>query len=301
MPLLEAVPNLSEGRRPRVLDGLAAAVMRVQGARLLHRTADPDHHRAVFTVAGPPAALQAAMVALAGEAVTRIDLGEHAGVHPRIGALDVVPFVPLAGCAMEEAVEAARRVGREIAERFAVPVFLYGEAASQPLRRSLAELRRGGLAGLAARMGEEAWRPDFGPPRPHATAGVTAVGARSFLVAFNVVLASGEVALARAVARRIREASGGLPAVKALGLYLASRDRAQVSMNLVDFRRTGMAAALAAVRREARALGVEAESCEIVGLVPAAALAEAAGDEMLAEALGPQIVLEEQLRRCGLA
>ncbi len=300
MNLLEAVPNVSEGRRLEVLERLAAAADGVVGARLLHWSADPDHHRAVFTLTGEAASLEAALAAFAAEAIARIDLTSHQGVHPRIGALDVVPLVPLAGASMSEAVAAARRLGETIAARCEVPVFLYEAAATRPERASLATLRRGGLAGLGARMAEPAWRPDFGPGALHPTAGATAVGARDFLIAFNALLASSDVALARAIARRVRESSGGLPGVKALGLYLPSRDRAQVSMNLTDYRRTGLAAALTAVRHAAAALGTQVESCELIGLVPEAALAGTADDELLAAALRPELVLEERLRKVGL-
>jgi glutamate formiminotransferase len=296
MTLLEAVPNVSEGRRPEVLERLAAAAAG-GGAWLLDASADPDHNRSVLTLAGEPEPLAASLVALAETAVASIDLTVHRGVHPRIGALDVVPLIPLGGAPMDAAVATARRVGAAIAERCAVPVLLYEAAAARPDRTDLADLRRGGLAALGERLARADGQPDFGPARLHPTAGATAVGARDFLIAFNVLLASADVACARAIAARVRASAGGLPAVKALGFYLATRQRAQVSMNLTDFRRTGLAAALAAVRRESAALGVAVESCEIVGLVPRAALDGTEGDPLLAAVLGPERVLEERLRR----
>jgi len=281
-PVLETVPNVSDGRRPELLDRLAAAASAHPGVALLDASRDPDHHRSVLTLAGGAGPLVEALVALVEIAVDEIDLRRHRGAHPRIGAVDVVPFVPLAGTSMSEAVAAARELGRRIAERFSLPVLLYEEAATAPHRRRLADLRRGGFEALAGRLADPLWRPDFGPPRPHPTAGATAVGARFFLVAANAVLDTGDLVIARAVARAVRESSGGLPAVRALGVPLPSRRRAQVSMNLVDYRRTPPAVAFAAVEREAAARGARVVERELVGLVPEAALA---GDDPATRAL----------------
>jgi glutamate formiminotransferase len=270
-PRLEAVPNVAEGRRPEVLERMAAAVTGA-GALLLDASRDADHHRAVLTLAGGAGELEEALLALYEVALETIDLTRHRGVHPRIGAVDVVPFVPLMGTPMAEAVAAARRLGARVAERFGLPVLLYGEAATAPHRRLLADLRRGGFEALGRRLAEPAWAPDLGPPRPHPTAGASAVGARFFLVACNAWLDTPDAAVAAAVARAVRESSGGLPAVRALGLALASRGTAQVSMNLVDFRRTPPAVAFAAVAREAAARGARVVHRELIGLVPAAAL-----------------------------
>ena len=279
MGILECVPNLSEGRRPAALRRLLDAV-RVPGVKVLDASSDPDHHRAVFTLAGQAEALHQGLLGLFEAALETIDLRGHTGVHPRVGAVDVVPFVPLEGGTMDEAAAAARRLGQAVAERFRVPVFLYGEA--HPGHRQLAEIRRGGLhgpCGLAERMATDltdpadpGWRPDFGPSHPHPTAGAVAIGARFFLIAFNVPLATDDLATARHIARRVRESSGGLPAIKALGVPLPSQGRVQVSMNLVDYRRTSLQAALDAVRREARVLGVEVAGTELIGLLPEAAL-----------------------------
>ena len=283
-PRLEAVPNVSEGRRPEVLARLGAAAA-AGGARLLDASRDADHHRAVLTLAGDAAALTAALLAVYEVAAAEIDLTRHRGVHPRIGAVDVVPFVPLGDTPMAEAVAAARGFGALVAERFGVPVLLYGEAATAPHRRLLADLRRGGFEALGGRLAEPAWAPDFGPARPHPALGASAVGARFLLVACNAWLDTAEVAVAAAVARAVRESSGGLPAVRALGLPLASRGAAQVSLNLVDYRRTPPAAAFAAVAREAAARGARVVHRELIGLVPAAALAagEALADPAAAE------------------
>ncbi|MDX1503475.1 MAG: glutamate formiminotransferase, partial [Thermoanaerobaculia bacterium] len=194
---------MSEGRREAVVDRLAAAATGA-GAVLADRSSDPDHHRSVLTLVGEAEALQASLLALYAEALERIDLRAHRGVHPRVGAVDVTPFVPLAGATMADAVAAARSLGAEVAARFDLPVYLYGEAASDPGRRRLADLRRGGFEGFPERIATPGWQPDYGPARVHPTAGVTAIGARFFLIAFNVILATREVALARRVARRAR-------------------------------------------------------------------------------------------------
>ncbi|HET9209345.1 MAG TPA: glutamate formimidoyltransferase, partial [Thermoanaerobaculia bacterium] len=239
---LECVPNVSEGRRPEVVARLAAAASSVPGVRLLDLSSDPDHNRSVLTLAGEPEGLHQGLLALYEAAVAEIDLTRHEGVHPRIGAVDVVPFVPLGDTPMEAAAAAANRLAPVVARRFGLPVYLYERAARRPERRLLANIRgnsrRGGLEGLAARLADPAWAPDFGPARPHPTAGATVIGARFFLIAFNAVLATSDVGIARAIAVQVRESGGGLPAVRAMGVHLASRGLAQVSMNLVDYRRT---------------------------------------------------------------
>jgi glutamate formiminotransferase len=292
--LLECIPNVSEGRRREVVDRLAAAVER-PGVRLLDRSSDPDHDRSVFTLAGEAEALVPALLAFYDAALAAIDLGRHRGVHPRVGAVDVVPFVPLGDAPMAAAVEAARRLGAAVAERHALPVYLYEEAATRPERRRLPELRRGGFEGFGARMADPAWRPDFGPARVHPTAGVTIVGARFFLVAFNAVLDTADVGVARRVARAVRESSGGLAAVRAIGVYLASRGRAQVSLNLVDFRRTSLARALEAVRAAAAAEGAAVVGTELVGLVPEAAVHGALAEALAMPEFGADRVLERRL------
>ena len=271
-PLLECVPNVSEGRRVEVVHRMAAAASGVEGAALLDRSSDPDHHRSVFTLAGAPEPLVRALLALSRVAIAEIDLRRHRGVHPRLGAVDVVPFVPLRDTPMAVAVAAARRLAAELATEHDLPVFLYGEAAADPGRRELPVIRRGGFEGLEAKLAEARWRPDYGPAAAHPSAGATVVGAREFLIAFNAELDTDDLAVARRIARRVREAGGGPPALRALGVPLAHRGRVQVSMNLVDFRRTGLAEALAAVERQAAGHGARVVSTEIVGLVPRAAL-----------------------------
>jgi glutamate formiminotransferase len=261
------VPNVSEGRDAGVIRRLADAIAGA-GAELVDVHRDVDHHRSVFTCLGPPDALEAAMLPLGRVAVATIDLRAHAGAHPRVGALDVVPFVPLRGSSMADAVAAARRLGAALGGELGLPVFFYGAAATREDRRELPALRRGGLEGLAARLARVEGRPDAGPAALHPTAGATLVGARGPLIAFNAMLEAAGVEVARQIARAIRESSGGLPAVRALGIWLASRGRAQVSMNLLDYRRTPPALVAERIEELARV-----SAYELVGCAPADALA----------------------------
>jgi len=242
------------------------------GSHLLDTHQDADHHRSVFTFAGSPDQLLASLLDLAAVAFERIDLRTHQGVHPRIGALDVVPFVPLTGATTTECVEVAQETGRRLAETFDLPVFLYADAATVPERRNLADLRRGGLTGLADRMRRSCWHPDFGPSRLHPSAGAVAVGARPPLVAFNVVLDAEDLSVARSIAAEVRAANGGPPGVKALGLRLESRGQVQVSMNLCDIERTSILQVFEAVADAAVRRGVLVAESEIVGLAPRHAL-----------------------------
>jgi glutamate formiminotransferase len=297
--LIEEIPNVSEGRDRARLDRLAAAIAGA-GATLLDRTADPSHHRAVFTFAAEAGAIAAAAVALARAAVAEIDLGAHTGVHPRIGALDVLPFVPLGAATIADAVALAHAVGREIGETLGVPVFLYEAASRPPHRRSLEAIRRGGLAGLAARLHEPAWTPDYGPAALHPTAGAMAVGARGPLVAWNLVLDRPDLALARRIARTIRTSNGGLPCLKALGLPLEHTGQVQVSMNLTDYRTTSMADVFTAVDIEAARAGASIAGSEIIGLVPRAALADLARVAPRFAGSHRAAVLEDRLAALGL-
>ncbi|HUF49155.1 MAG TPA: glutamate formimidoyltransferase [Vicinamibacterales bacterium] len=271
--LVECVANVSEGRRPAVISACAGALERA-GARLLDVSSDPSHNRSVFSFAGSPDVVRAAATALFEPALAAIDLRHHTGVHPRIGAVDVVPFVPLEGATMADAIALARAVGADVAARHALPVFLYAEAATRPDRRRLEHIRRGQFEGLTAKLATAGWEPDFGPSAPHRSAGATAVGARGTLVAFNVNLATDRLDLARQIARTVRESSGGLPAVKALGVALTDRGIVQVAMNLVDVSVTPVAEAFEAVLIEATRLGLAVLESELIGLVPEAALDE---------------------------
>jgi glutamate formiminotransferase len=274
--LVESVPNFSEGRRLEVVDKLAAAVERVPGAFLLDRTSDASHNRSVLTLAGEAAPILEALERAVAVAVAEIDMEGHTGEHPRIGAVDVVPFVPLAGCTMSDCVELARTFGARIAERFSLPVYLYGEAATSPARQRLADVRRGQYEGLRTQISEPGREPDFGPARTHPTAGAVAVGARPFLIAFNVNLATRDIEVAKRVARRVRESSGGLPKVQANGFWIEALGFAQVSMNLLDFRATSLWQVWEAVKAEAADEGVEPAESELIGLAPLAALLDVA-------------------------
>lgn len=262
---------MSEGRDQRVLDELADAIRGVGGVRLADVHADPDHHRSVFTFLGAPDAVEAAALALAAVVFARVDMRRHHGVHRRIGALDVVPLVPLRAVTMDEAAARARAVGKRLAQIHGHPVYFYGAAATSPARRALSAIRAGEYEGLPARLVDPAWRPDAGPARFDPAKGATAVGARDVLVAYNVWLDSADLDAARAIARAIRESSGGLPRLQALGLPLAHHGLVQVSMNLLDYRVTSLARAFDAVQSEARRRGTGVKRGELVGLAPRAA------------------------------
>lgn len=271
MALVESVPNVSEGRRLEVVDRLAGALESVPGAHLLDRTSDPSHNRSVFTLAGESDAVADALERLVAVALREIDMEQQSGEHPRIGAVDVVPFVPLGETTLEECVVMARDFGRRIAARFDLPIYLYAAAAARPDRVKLADVRRGQYEGLREEIANRGREPDFGPPRTHPRGGATCVGARPFLIAWNVNLATADLGLAKRIANRIRESSGGLPAVQAKGFFIEELGCAQVSMNLLDFGRTPLWAAWEVVRAEASQDGVELAESELIGLAPLAA------------------------------
>ena len=298
-PLLaECVINVSEGRDRACLRKLARAAAETPGATVLDWDADVDHHRTVFTLAGSLPGLEAAAAALCRRAVDLLDLSRHRGVHPRIGAVDVIPFVPIRGVSMSGCIRTARRLGKALGEEIQLPVYLYEQAATRPERRSLADLRRGGLEPLRRRMaGDPAWAPDFGPARPHPTAGVSCIGARNYLIAFNMYLEDPDLNAARKVAARIRERDGGLPGVKALGLWVASRNQAQVSTNLTDYRRTSLVRLFETVDQHARELGTRISSSEIVGLAPRDTLGKDATARLRLEKPASESILEERIRQ----
>jgi glutamate formiminotransferase / 5-formyltetrahydrofolate cyclo-ligase len=268
--LIECVPNYSEGQRPAVVEAILTA-MRADGVRLLDWSSDADHNRSVVTIAGPPAAVVESAVRGAGKAAELIDLTTQRGVHPRIGAADVIPFVPIRGMSLEQCALLARQAGMEIWKRHQVPVYFYEAAAARPDRALLEEVRRGQFEGLReAVLREPARRPDVGGPSLHPTAGASAVGARKFLIAFNLFLDTADVAVARAIARDIRHAGGGLAGVKAMGV--SAQSQAQVSMNITDFTRTPLGEAYEAVKEKARRNGARPVRAELIGLIPEAAL-----------------------------
>lgn len=295
MPLLECVPNISEGRDRAAIARVAAALAAMPGVRLLDVHSDGVHHRSVFTLVGDAGPLGDAVLALFDATAAHVDVAMHRGAHPRIGAVDVVPFVPLTGATMADAIAAARHAAAAVAARFAVPVFLYEAAATAPHRRALQDVRRGQFEGLAAKLSQPEWQPDFGPAAPHPRLGAVAIGARGVLVAYNINLATDRLDVAQRVARAVRESSGGLPGVKAMGLALPHRGLVQVSMNLIDITRTDMAQVYEAVAAAAARDGVAIAESELVGLAPAAAFAGAAARHLRLPGLTAAQVLDSRL------
>jgi glutamate formiminotransferase / formiminotetrahydrofolate cyclodeaminase len=296
--VIECVPNFSEGRDPAKVDAIAEEMKGTAGAWVLDCQMDFDHNRSVITLAGEPEAVGEAVLRGIGRAAESIDLRRQEGVHPRIGATDVVPFVPVEGVTIEECAKLARRVGREIWRRFGIPVYFYEAAAERPDRANLEAVRRGGFEGLR----EEAVRnpnraPDVGGPKLHASAGATIVGARKFLIAYNIQLNTADVTVAKKVARAIRFSSGGLPCVKAIGVELKSRNQAQVSINLTDFERTPIRRVLEAAREEAARCGVAIAGTEIVGLAPRRAIETPPDFDLQLENIRGDQVLETRLAK----
>jgi len=292
-PIVECVPNFSEGRRPEVVETIVDSMRQVPGARVLDVQSDADHNRSVVTVVGgPEAVLEAAFQGMAA-AARLIDMEQHHGAHPRMGATDVVPLVPVRGLSMADCVALARRLGERAGAELGIPIYLYEEAATRPERRNLADVRRGEYEQIKAEIGLCADRlPDFGPARL-GPAGATAIGARPPLIAFNVYLDSDDVAPAKAIARAVRHSSGGLPFVKALGLLVDGQ--AQVSMNLTDYRRTPIHRVVELIRAESARYGLPVTRCEVVGLLPAEALLDAAQFYLQLDDLSPNQILENHL------
>ncbi|HJU04624.1 MAG TPA: glutamate formimidoyltransferase, partial [Nitrospiraceae bacterium] len=294
--LIECVPNFSEGRNPETIRALVAAIRAIPDVFLIDEEMDQDHHRSVLTFVGAPDAVAEAAFQVTRVATDLIDLRGHQGGHPRVGATDVVPFVPIRGTSMEDCVELARKVGERIGRELQISVFLYERAAPHPDRSKLEVIRKGGLEGLAGRMEiETSWAPDFGPPRLHPTAGAIVVGARPPLIAYNVNLQSDDLTVAKAIAKTIRFSSGGLPSLKAIGVELASRHLVQVSMNLTNFEETPIHVAFEAVSREAASRGITVAGSEIIGLVPERALMQVAEHSLKLEHFDPTQVLETRL------
>jgi glutamate formiminotransferase/formiminotetrahydrofolate cyclodeaminase len=293
--IVECIANYSEARRPEVVEAIAQAITSVPGAHLIDRHSDLDHNRTVLTFAGPPEAIEEAAFRSIARAAELINLDEHRGEHPRIGASDVVPFVPISGISMEDCVLIARRLGARVGAELGIPVYLYERAATRPERQNLENLRRGQYEGLKAEIQTNAERaPDFGPSRL-GTAGATAIGARRPLIAYNVYLTTDEVEIARKIAKAIRNSSGGMRYLKALGLLVDGR--AQVSMNLTDFTATPLGRVVELIRREASRYGVGIHHSELVGLIPEAALVDAAVWYLQLDQFEPQQVLERRLRQ----
>src|SRR5438445_3395623 len=294
--LIECVPNFSEGRDPAKVDAIVAAMSGVPGVYVLDSEMDADHNRSVITLAGEPDALAEAALLGVGKAMELIDLTKHTGAHPRVGATDVVPFIPIDGITIEDCVALAKRVGNEIWKRYRIPIFFYEAAATRPDRVNLENVRRGQYEGLREELKKNHDRqPDVGEPKLHPTAGVTVVGARKFLVAYNVNLNTADISVANKVARAIRFSNGGLRYVKSMGVELKARNLAQVSINLTDYEQTPMHRVYEMVRREAERYGVMPVGSEIVGLVPKKAIEMAADFFLQLESFSPAQVLENKL------
>lgn len=294
--LIECVPNFSEGRDLARVDAIELAIGEVPGVLVLHRTSDADHNRSVVTFAGCAEAVVEAAVRATARAAELIDLNQHEGVHPRLGVLDVLPFVPLAGATLENCIDLARQAGQRIWSELKIPVYFYQAAALRPDRTHLEDVRRGQFEGLReAVLSDVNKRPDLGGPALHPTAGAVIVGARKFLIAYNINLRTTNVSIARAIARKIRTSSGGLPAVKALGLPLLSRRLVQVSMNLTDFEQTPVHVVFNEVSRLAAEYGVEVEESELIGLMPRKALEMAAAGLLKLSNWDSEKVIENRL------
>lgn len=294
--MIECVPNFSEGRDPAVIEALAGAIGSVPGVGILHQTSDPDHNRTVITYAGEADAVVEASVRAAAQAARSIDLNRHRGVHPRLGALDVLPFVPLGETRLEDCVDVAHRAGQRISSELGIPVYFYEAAALCPERVRLENVRRGGFESVReAALADPGQQPDLGGPGLHPSAGASIVGARNLLVAFNINLRSNDLAIARHIARRIRASNRGFAGVKAMGVPLESRGLVQVSMNITSFELAPLAVVHAEVARLARDLGVELAESELIGLIPRDALKGTSPEALGLASFDPQRVIENRL------
>lgn len=293
--LVEVVPNFSEGRRPEVVEKIVAAIASVPGIKVLDESMDMDHNRSVVTFVGEPDAAVEGMFRGMQSAADLIDMAQHKGAHPRIGATDVVPFVPLRGVTMEECVILARRLGEQAGRQLGIPIYLYAEAASRPTRRILADVRKGEYEGLKDVPGNPERLPDFGPAAFNAKSGATAVGARKPLIAYNIYLQTTDVKVAKSVAKAVREKDGGLPKVQALGLWIPERSLAQVSMNLLDYRTTGFKTVFNQVAKLAEKSGVKVAESELIGLVPRDAFSEVSPEQLLLAGFTKNQIIENRL------
>lgn len=292
--LVESPLNFSDGRRSDVIHAIEQAA-RIPGVRVLDLTSDADHNRSVITLLGQPGPLEQAVFNIVQRAAQLIDLRQHSGTHPRIGAVDVAPFVPVRGATMAECVEMAKRVGNRIGAELGIPVYLYEQAASAPHRRNLADIREGQFEGLAAKMQNPLWKPDYGPDAPHPSAGAVVVGARQYLIAYNIYLGTRDLRIGKAIARAMRGRDGGLSTVKALGMFIDEREMVQISMNLTDPFRTPLYRVQEMVRMEAARYGVPIVESELIGLMPLEALVETARYYLQLPNLKAEHILEARL------
>lgn len=294
--LVECVPNVSEGRDSRKLSKLLSRLEGFSDVAVLDLHRDVDHHRSVFTIVGPPSTMQEALFAFVEESQQMLDIRQHQGEHPRIGIVDVVPFIPLPGVSQQECLRLCHRLGNRIGRELHIPVFLYGEASPHSERAGLEAIRQGGVRTLGTKMQSNSlWKPDFGPDHIHPESGALALGVRFFLVAFNVVLATHDMLVAKNIARTVRSSGGGLPELKAMGVNLHSRGVVQVSMNLTDFRVTSLKTAYRAVEKEANRYGVTILESEVVGLVPQAAWEEGLANDLKVRNWDFEKILENRL------
>ena len=292
---MECVPNFSEGRDHAKIDQIVEPFRCREGVKLLDYSNDEDHNRLVVTIVGQPDALKEAVIEAIGKAVALIDLNRHQGQHPRMGAADVVPFIPIKGCTMEDAIALSREVGQRVAEAYRLPVFLYEKSATAPHRENLAAIRKGEFEGMAEKIRQPEWKPDFGPAERHPTAGTVAIGARMPLVAYNINLSTPDLNIAHDIAKKIRFIGGGLRYCKAMGVELKDRGITQVSINMTDYTRTALYRAMEMVRFEARRYGVNVVGSEIIGLVPMEALIDTASYYLGLENFSMQQVLEARI------
>lgn len=293
--LIECVPNFSEGRNKKIIEAIVDEVRRLDGVKLLDYSSDADHNRTVVTMIGSPEGIEKAAYNLASKASELIDMSKHTGEHPRMGATDVVPFIPISGATMEECVEIAKRVGKKIGEELNIPVYLYEDAASKPERRNLADVRKGQYEGFFEKINNPEWKPDYGPDKMNVKSGCTAVGARVPLVAFNVNLGTDNLEVADSIAKKVRFIGGGLRFVKAMGVKLEDRGIVQVSMNLVNYERTAVYRAYEMVKMEAQRYGVPVVGSEVIGLVPMKALIDTAEYYLQIENFSMDQILEKRV------
>ena len=293
--IIECVPNFSEGRDLQKIDQIVAPFRAKEGVKLLDYSNDEDHNRMVVTLVGEPQALKEAILEAVGVAVKLIDLNHHQGQHPRMGAVDVIPFIPIKNTTMEEAIELSKEVGSKVAELYNIPVFLYEKSASAPYRENLAAIRKGEFEGMAEKIKQPEWKPDFGPAERHATAGTVAIGARMPLVAYNINLNTPSLEIAHGIAKKIRFIGGGLRYCKAMGVELKDRGITQVSINMTDYTKTALYRAFELVRIEARRYGVSIVGSEIIGLVPMEALIDTASYYLGLENFSMKQVLEARM------
>lgn len=293
--IIECVPNFSEGRNSKNIEKIVAPFRGKKGVKLLHYQTDKDHNRMVVTVVGEPDALKTAVIAAMGCAIEVIDMRTHQGQHPRMGAIDVVPFIPIKNVNMEEAIVFSKEVAKKAAQKYSLPVYLYEKSASRPERQNLAHIRKGQYEGMIEKIKQAQWKPDFGPAKIHPAAGVTAIGARMPLVAYNVNLDSSNLEIANEIAKKVRHISGGLRYCKGIGIELKDRGLVQVSMNLTDYTKTALYRAMELIKVEARRYGVNVIGSEIVGLVPMEALMDAAAYYLGLEEFSVDQVLESRI------